>query len=89
MLQQESAADFVIATGKSHSLEDFAEISFRYFGLDWQEYTDIDASIFRPTDIAYGSGDARKALRMSGWSAKTDMSGVIEKMIAEELKSYR
>ena len=89
MLQQESAADFVIATGKSHSLADFAEISFRYFGLDWQEYTDIDASIFRPTDIAYGSGDARKALRMSGWSAKTDMSGVIEKMIAEELKSYR
>ena len=84
MLQQESAEDFVIATGKSHTLAEFAEIAFRYLGLNWQEHTDIDASIFRPTDIPYGCGDASKAATRLGWSAQTDMPGVIEKMIEAE-----
>ncbi|MBZ4219279.1 MAG: GDP-mannose 4,6-dehydratase [Chlorobium sp.] len=86
MLQQDSAVDFVIATGKSHSLSEFVEIAFRYFGLDWQEYTDIDASIFRPTDIPYGCGDATKAANLLGWSAKLDMAGVVQKMIEAELE---
>lgn len=85
MLQRERAEDFVISTGKSHSLAEFAEVAFRYFGLEWQEHTDIDPSIFRPTDIPYGCGDARKAFRMAGWSAQTDMAGVIQKMIEAEL----
>ena len=84
MLQQDSAGDFVIATGKSHALAEFAEIAFRYFGLDWREHTDIDASIFRPTDIPYGCGEAIKAATLLGWSAQFDMPGVVQKMIEAE-----
>ncbi len=85
MLQQESADDFVIATGKSHSLAEFAEVAFRYFGFDWREYTDSDASIFRPTDILYGCGDAHRAADRLGWSAQLDMYGVVHNMIEAEL----
>jgi GDPmannose 4,6-dehydratase len=86
MLQREEADDFVIATGKSHSLAEFAELAFRHFGLDWQAHTDIDASIFRPTDIPYGCGNAGKALNTIGWKAQTDMAGVVKKMIEAQLE---
>ena len=86
MLQQDSAEDFVIATGKSHALAEFAEIAFRYFGLNWQDYTDLDPSIFRPTDIPFGCGDASKAATFLGWSAQSDMAGVVQKMIEAELE---
>jgi GDPmannose 4,6-dehydratase len=85
MLQQESAEDFVIATGKSHALSEFADLAFQHFGLDWQAHTDIDSSIFRPTDIPYGCGNAGKALNTIGWKAQTDMAGVVKKMIEAEL----
>jgi len=86
MLQHDRAEDFVIATGKSYSLEEFAEIAFRYFGMDWHDHTDIDPSIFRPTDIPYGCGNAQKALHLSGWHAQHDMSAVIQKMIEAEME---
>jgi GDPmannose 4,6-dehydratase len=87
MLQGNHAADFVIATGKSHSLGDFADYAFRYFGLDWREHTDIDPSIFRPTDILFGCGNAQKALLLTGWKAITEMPEVIKQMIVAELEA--
>ncbi|MEI7787384.1 MAG: GDP-mannose 4,6-dehydratase [Chlorobiaceae bacterium] len=89
MLQREKAEDFVIATGRSHALSEFAELAFRHFGLDWQNHTDIDPLIFRPTDIPYGCGDARKALLLTGWKAETDMAGVILKMIEAQLDGFK
>lgn len=89
MLQRKNPEDFVIATGKSHALSEFAALAFDYFGLRWQEHTDIDPLILRPTDILYGCGDAGKALRLSGWSAQTQMAGVINNMIEAELEEYR
>ncbi len=89
MLQRDRADDLVIATGKSHSLGDFAELAFRHFGIDWHEYTDIDPSIFRPTDIPYSCGNAEKALRLTGWKATIDMPGVVRKMIEAQLECVK
>ena len=89
MLKAECADDFVIATGESHSLAEFVEASFSYFGLDWLQYTDTDESLFRPTDIQEGRGDIRKAAQQLGWQAQTDMAGVIDKMMAAELKCLK
>ena len=89
MLKAECADDFVIATGASHSLAEFVEASFSYFGLDWLQYTDTDESLFRPTDIQEGRGDIRKAAQQLGWQAQTDMAGVIDKMMAAELKGLK
>ena len=89
MLQREHAEDLVIATGKSYSLAEFADLAFRYFGLHWQDHTDIDPSIFRTTDIPFSCGDSRKALRMTGWKAKTDMPGVVLNMIEADLEGFK
>lgn len=89
MLQQSIADDFVIATGESHSLEDFVRETFSQLKLDWQQHTEVSATLFRPTDILEGKGNAAKAHRVLGWQASSRMQQVIAKMIAAELGSLR
>ena len=85
MLQLETAADFVIATGKSHSLQEFVELAFAQLGLDWRDHTKVSDTLFRPTDISEGRGDAAKARRLLGWQAQTGLKGVIAQMVKAEL----
>ena len=80
MLQQDQADDFVIATGRTVSLEYFVEKTFAHFGLDWHEYVVSDKSLLRPSDIQFGRGDPAKAIRLLGWQSKLDVDGVIGAM---------
>jgi GDPmannose 4,6-dehydratase len=89
MVQQKNAEDFVIATGESHSLEEFVQEAFAQLGLDWRAHTVVNESLFRPTDIAEGKGNASKAERLLGWKAKSRMKDVIAMMIAAELEQLR
>src|SRR5262249_40640016 len=82
MLQQESADDFVIATGESHTLEEFVALAFAEFGLDWKEHVDIDRALFRPSDIAYSRGNPEKSRRMLGWEAKTRFHELVRVLAA-------
>jgi GDPmannose 4,6-dehydratase len=86
MLQQERAEDYVIATGKSHTLESFVAIVFEQLGLDWRAYVDIDASLYRPSEILHSVGDPAKAKRVLGWSPSIPFSHMIETLIAVEKK---
>ena len=61
MLQQETPDDYVVATGESHSVKEFLDEAFRYAGLDWKDYVEIDPRYFRPTDVDFLQGDASKA----------------------------
>jgi len=70
MLQQEQPDDYVIATGESQKLEDFVAAAFDYVGLDWREHVVIDASLFRPIDIAISRGNPAKARKKLGWQAQ-------------------
>jgi GDPmannose 4,6-dehydratase len=63
MLQQETPQDLVIATGESHKLQDFISIALEEVGLDWRKHITIDQTLFRPTEIMIGRGDASKAVR--------------------------
>jgi len=87
MVQCDKPEDFVIATGESHSLEDFVAEVFLRLKLDWRQHTVISESLFRPTDIAIGRGDASKAERILGWKAKAHMREVISMMVEAELES--
>jgi GDPmannose 4,6-dehydratase len=87
MVQREKPEDFVIATGVSHSLEDFVREAFAMVGLDWREYTNVSEALFRPTDISEGKGNAGKAERVLGWKAKSQMKDVIAMMVQAELAS--
>jgi GDPmannose 4,6-dehydratase len=89
MLQCEAAHDFIISTGVSHSLEEFVEASFAELGLNWRDHTVASDSLFRPTDISEGKGDATKAERILGWKAQAHMRDVISMMVSAELKSIK
>jgi GDPmannose 4,6-dehydratase len=81
MLQQESPEDYVIATGQTRKLEDFVAATFEAVGLDWREHTTIDSTLFRPTEIMIGRGDASKAAEKLGWKPKYKMAEVVQMMV--------
>ena len=84
MLQQSTGSDFVIATGESHTLEEFAETAFGQVGLDWREHTDLSEALKRPSDLAEGLGDASRAREVLGWSATYRMRDVVKAMVEAE-----
>lgn len=86
MLQQDTATDFVIATGTSNSLEDFVSTAFAAVNLDWREHTEISRALFRPTDIAEAKGNPARIADLLGWKSRYDMKGVIAMMIKAELE---
>lgn len=86
ILQFNKPDDFVIATGKNLSLEEFVDKSFRYFNLDYKDYTSYDNSLFRPSDISESLGDPSKAAKILKWKAKYLVDDVIKMMIEEQLK---
>jgi GDPmannose 4,6-dehydratase len=87
IIQRETPEDFVIATGVSHSLEDFVREAFAAVQLDWRDYTDVSNTLYRPTDILEGKGNPAKAERVLGWKAKSRMEDVIAMMVQAELAS--
>ena len=86
MMQQPDPDDFVIATGESHSVRDFAEMAFGYAGLDWRKYVEIDSSYFRPTDVDFLCGDASKARAQLGWRPKTRFADLVKLMVDADIR---
>jgi len=84
MLQQPAPLDFVIATGESHSLEQFVALAFEQVGLDWRAHVDSDPKLFRPSDLARSEGNPARAERALGWRAQLRMPDVVRAMIAAE-----
>jgi GDPmannose 4,6-dehydratase len=89
MLQQNTPADYVIATGSSNSLEDFVSTAFAAVNLDWREHTEISQSLLRPTDVAEAKGNPARIAERLGWKAQNDMKSVITLMIRAELEGIR
>jgi len=85
MLQQEVAEDFVIATGQSHSLENFVSEAFKQVGLDWRNHVVVDKQFFRPSEIMYGCGDPSMAYKKLSWKAKFSMPDVVSFMTQEKV----
>jgi len=86
MLQQEKPDDFVIATGETHSVREFAEIVFAKLGLDYNKYVMVDQRYFRPTEVDVLLGDSAKAKKILGWQPKISFENLIDMMIAADLE---
>ncbi|MGY8996545.1 MAG: GDP-mannose 4,6-dehydratase [Alphaproteobacteria bacterium] len=84
MLQQDEAADYVVATGQSHTLQDFVAHAFSSLDLDWRDHVDSDPALMRPSDLSVSSGDPTKAADVLGWRATRAMPDVVEAMVAAE-----
>jgi GDPmannose 4,6-dehydratase len=85
MLQQDAADDYVIATGRSRSLEEFVAAAFGRVGLDWRAHVDHSAEYVRPADAGESFGSPAKAWAALGWKATVGMDEVVARMVDAEL----
>jgi GDPmannose 4,6-dehydratase len=89
MLQQDKPDDFVIATGESHSVKEFAEKAFEVVGLRWEDYVHTDDKLYRPAEIHELRGDASKARRVLGWEPSTSFERIVEIMVDADMRALR
>jgi GDPmannose 4,6-dehydratase len=81
MLQQDKADDYVIATGETHSVEEFLTEAFSHVNLDWRDYVEIDTKYLRPAEVDLLIGDASKARRELGWSPQVTFKELVRLMV--------
>jgi GDPmannose 4,6-dehydratase len=88
MLQEEKPDDYVIATGETHSVEEFAELAFEAAEIsDWKKYIVSDSPDFlRPAEVDYLIGDASKAEKALGWKPKTSFKELVSMMVNADLE---
>ncbi|MBI1804151.1 MAG: GDP-mannose 4,6-dehydratase [Ignavibacteriae bacterium] len=89
MLQQHQPEDYVIATGQSHSVQEFVELAFKHVGLDWRNYVIVDPSLFRPAEVNHLRGDASKAAQKLGWKPEIAFEELVVKMVEADLERVR
>ena len=90
MLQQDEPDDYVIATGKSHTVRDLLRVAFHHVGIDdWRPYVVQDERFFRPADVAVLVGDATKARAKLNWSPTVEFQQLIEAMVDADLENER
>lgn len=86
MLQRDSPDDFVISTGKTHSVKDFCEVAFSSVGLDWTKHVVLDEAFMRPAEVEFLIGDSSKAERLLGWKAEVGFAALVEMMVKNDLE---
>ena len=87
MLQQPSADDYVIATGAAHSVRDFAELAFRYAGLDYRDFVKCDPQFFRPAEVTVLRGNPSKARRVLGWHHQVGFEELVREMVEADCRA--
>jgi len=87
MLQQDVPDDYVIATGETHSVREFLEEAFKYAGLDWKKYMEIDKRYFRPLEVEFLQGDASKARKKLKWEPKVKFKELVKIMVEADIKN--
>jgi len=89
ILAQEKPDDYVIATGESHTVQEFVEAAFGLLDLDWKRYVEIDPSYFRPTEVDSLVGDVRKAKKHLDWEPKVRFKDLVKIMVEADLQAER
>jgi GDPmannose 4,6-dehydratase len=85
MMQIDEPTDFIIATGKTYTLEDFVDKTFRACDLDWKKFVEIDQSLFRPLDIKISKANPEKVKAVLGWHAEHNLDDLIDRMLVSSI----
>ena len=86
MLQQDTADDFVIATGETHSIRDFLTHAFEHVGIkDWSGYVRQDPRFMRPAEVDVLRGDSSMAKEKLGWTPKVDFPELVKRMVTNDI----
>jgi len=89
MLQQDKPDDYVIATGETHTVKEFAELAFKHAGLNWKDHVKVDESLFRPAEVHELRGDCAKAKKALNWKPKVNFEELVKMMVDEDLKKVK
>jgi GDPmannose 4,6-dehydratase len=85
MLQQDQPDDYVIATGETHTVQEFVEIAFGHAGLNWEEHVKLDPKFIRPAEVDLLIGDPSKAKETFGWEPSVNFRGLVEMMVDADI----
>lgn len=85
MMQHDTPEDWVLATGITKTVKEFAEAAFSSVGLNWEDYVDVSDKYFRPNEVDYLLGDSSKAQKILNWTPKVDFQGLVEIMVEHDI----
>jgi GDPmannose 4,6-dehydratase len=85
MLQQDTPDDYVIATGKTHTVREFCEVAFEAAGLDWEKYVKVDPQFLRPAEVELLKGDCAKARKALGWKPAVSFKELARMMVQNDI----
>jgi GDPmannose 4,6-dehydratase len=85
MLQQDAPDDYVIASGRTHSVRDFCEAAFSRLDLDYNEFVVVDPEFFRPVDVNALCGDPTKAHSVLGWGPRVSFEELVAMMVDADM----
>jgi GDPmannose 4,6-dehydratase len=89
MLQQKNPEDFVIATGRNHSVRDLADIAFSHLGLKYQDYVEVDPQLVRPAEVDVLLGDSSHARDKLGWKPEVSFEQLVEMMVDADMERLK
>jgi GDPmannose 4,6-dehydratase len=87
MLQQPEPDDYVIATGETHTVREFAELAFSHAGLDYKDYVETDPTLFRPAEVNLLLGDHTKARMKLGWNPSVTFEALVREMVEADCRA--
>jgi len=87
MLQQDAPDDYVIATGETHTVREFADVAFAHVGLDYREHVVPDPDLFRPAEVNLLQGDAAKARKYLGWTHRITFEALVREMVEADCRA--
>lgn len=86
MLQQPTGDDYVLATGETHTVEEFVARAFSRVGIDWREHVVIDPAFMRPAEVNVLQGDPSKAARVLNWKPETTFNALVDMMVDADVR---
>jgi len=89
MMQYEKPDDWVVATGETYTVRQFAQKAFEYVDLDWEKFVETSEKYFRPNEVGYLLGDPTKAKKLLNWKPKVSFDGLVEKMVDFDLNQAK
>jgi GDPmannose 4,6-dehydratase len=89
MLQQPEPDDYVVGTGETHSVREFAQLAFAHVGLDWEQYVKVDSAFVRPAEVDLLQANPEKARRTLGWKPAVGFPQLVTMMVDSDLERLR
>ena len=86
MMQHKEPSDWVLATGETHKVSEFAKLAFDEVGLDWNDYVETSDKYFRPNEVNYLLGDYSKAKKLLNWEPKTSFKDLVKIMVEKDVE---